>query len=152
LYLDSLTLFSHVEIGTDQVSTATAGRVTVVPKAYDLALWLIPRVNGFPRTQRFVLGDRIETAALDLLDLLVEAQFSREKRHLLHRANLVLVRLRHLVRLANDLHLLGARRYEHFSERVEEIGRMIGGWSRQQRARSAASAPEELREDVWSTL
>jgi hypothetical protein len=115
--------------------------VTVVPKAYDLVLWLIPRVNEFPRAQRFVLGERIESTALDLLDVLVEAQYRRDTVELLGRANLTLVRLRHLLRLANDLHLLGARRFEFVSERVEELGRMIGGWSRQQRGRAPANAP-----------
>jgi hypothetical protein len=47
----------------------------VVPRAFNLVLWLIPRVNEFPRAQRFVLGERIESTALDLLDVLVEAQY-----------------------------------------------------------------------------
>ncbi len=29
----------------------------IVTKAYDLALWLLPRVNDFPRSYRFILGD-----------------------------------------------------------------------------------------------
>ena len=121
-----------------QVGTAP---VPVVPKAYDLVLWLIPRVNEFPRAQRFVLGERIENAALDLLDVLVEAQYRRDKVELLGRANLTLVRLRHLLRLANDLHLLGARRFEFVSEKIEELGRMVGGWSRQQRGRAPVVRP-----------
>jgi hypothetical protein len=44
---------------TKQVGTAP---VTVVPKAYDLVLWLIPRVNEFPRAQRPVLGERTSAA------------------------------------------------------------------------------------------
>ena len=43
-----------------QVGTAP---VTVVPKAYDLVLWLIPRVNEFPRAQRPVLGERTPAAS-----------------------------------------------------------------------------------------
>jgi len=43
-----------------QVGTAP---VTVVPRAYDLVLWLIPRVNEFPRAQRFVLGERTPAAS-----------------------------------------------------------------------------------------
>jgi hypothetical protein len=38
-----------------QVGTAP---VTVVPRAYDLVLWLIPRVNEFSRALRPVLGER----------------------------------------------------------------------------------------------
>lgn len=34
-----------------------------IPKTYDLILWLIPRLKEFPRDQRFLLGDRIQSAA-----------------------------------------------------------------------------------------
>jgi hypothetical protein len=43
----------------------------VITKAYDLILWLVPRLKEFPRDQRFLLGDRLETAALDVLCLLI---------------------------------------------------------------------------------
>ena len=32
-------------------------------KAYQFVLWLIPTLDKFPRSQRFVLGDRIEKQA-----------------------------------------------------------------------------------------
>jgi hypothetical protein len=121
---------------------ATAG-VTIVPKVYDLILWLVPRVGEFPRAQRFLLGDRIQETALDLLDVLVEAQYRRQKLMLLAEANVKLTRLRHLLRLANDLHLLGARRYEYVAQHLEEIGRMIGGWTKQQQTVRSATPPEK---------
>jgi hypothetical protein len=31
----------------------------IVTKAYDFALWRHPRVQDFPRSSRFVLGDRL---------------------------------------------------------------------------------------------
>jgi len=43
-----------------QVGTAP---VTVVPRACDPVLWLIPRVNEFPRAQRPVLGERTPAAS-----------------------------------------------------------------------------------------
>jgi hypothetical protein len=63
-------------------------------------LWLIPTLEKFPRAQRFLLGDRIEVTALDVLERLIEATFSRERRGLLQQANLGLEKLRHLLRLA----------------------------------------------------
>jgi hypothetical protein len=70
---------------------------------YRFLLWLIPTLEKFPRGQRFLLGDRIENAALDTLDLLIQATYSRDRQALLHRANLGLERLRVLSRLAHDL-------------------------------------------------
>lgn len=34
-------------------------------KAYQFLVWLVPTVEKFPRSQRFLLGDRIQTMALD---------------------------------------------------------------------------------------
>ena len=44
--------------------------VQAVPKLYDVILWLMGRVEKFPRSQKFTLGDRIVNISLDTLDLL----------------------------------------------------------------------------------
>ena len=53
---------------------------------YDLLLWTIPTLAKFPRDQRYLLGERIETGLLDVLDDLVEANYTRSKEALLKRA------------------------------------------------------------------
>jgi hypothetical protein len=42
-------------------------------KTYQFMLWLMPTVEKFPRSQKFPLGDRMQGAALDILEGLVEA-------------------------------------------------------------------------------
>jgi 23S rRNA-intervening sequence protein len=106
-------------------------------KAYQFVLWLIPTLEKFPRGQRFLLGDRIETAALDVLEGLIEATYAREARTILARVNLLLEKLRHLVRLAKDLHYLDLRRYEFAARATDEIGRLVGGWMKAGRERDA---------------
>ena len=34
---------------------------------YRFMLWLVPTVEKFPRSQKFLLGDRIQSTALDVL-------------------------------------------------------------------------------------
>jgi len=102
----------------------------VIPKTYDLILWLIPRLKEFPRNQRFLLGDRIQSAALDVLCLLIEANYTQGRAGLLRSANLELEKLRYLVRLAHDLRYLNGRRYQHAAERIDEVGRLVGGWAK----------------------
>ena len=104
----------------------------IVTKAYDLACWLLPRVNDFPRSYRFVLGDRLIQVTLDLVEGLVEASHRRDKRHSLERASEQLNRLRFLVRLSKDLKLLTVNRYEYAARAMHEIGAMLGGWLKQQ--------------------
>ena len=97
-------------------------------KAYQFVLWLIPTVEQFPRAQKFLLGDRLQTTALDVLDGLIEATYSREAGPILRRVNLLLEKLRVLFRLAKDLKYVDLRRYEFVARAVDEIGRLVGGW------------------------
>ena len=39
---------------------------------YRFILWLVPAVERFPRNRKFLLGDRIQTTALDVLERLIE--------------------------------------------------------------------------------
>jgi four helix bundle protein len=112
----------------------TESEPVVVARMYDLVKRLVERINGFPRSQRFVLGDRLETSGLDVLSLLVEAAYTRDKRDLLQRANLELQKLRYLTRLAKDLRLLSGSQYEHAARLTNDVGMQVGGWLKQQRA------------------
>lgn len=46
---------------------------------YDYAKWLLEWVENFPKSQRFVLGQRLTGQAMDVLDLLVEASYARSR-------------------------------------------------------------------------
>ena len=100
-------------------------------------LWLIPTLDKFPRSQKFVLGDRIETIALDVLERLIEATYSRARENLLIQANLGIEKLRYLFRISSELHYLDLRRYEHAARALDEVGRMVGGWLKAHRATQA---------------
>jgi len=110
--------------------------VKVIQKLYEALVWYCQRVEKFPRSQRFVVGDRMETLLLDILDLLIEAKYTREPAELLMRANVALERLQYLTRLSVDLHLLSGRQYAFASELVDEIGRQVGGWLKAVRNRA----------------
>ena len=50
-----------------------------VQRCHELLLWLIPLLDRFPRRRRFTLGERLESRLLDILQLLVEAAYSKRK-------------------------------------------------------------------------
>jgi hypothetical protein len=74
-----------------------------------------------------VLGERIEHNLYGLLESLIQAKYTRERTTLLEQANLNLEILRFLVWLAKDLQCLRSNRYEIASQRIDEIGRLVGG-------------------------
>lgn len=102
--------------------------LAILEKTYELILWLYPAVNKFPKSQRFVLGQRIETAALAILEKIIAANQSRAKTAYLKKASTDLDILRYLVRLAKDLHFINLRQYEFAAQKINEIGKMLGGW------------------------
>ena len=104
---------------------------------YRFLLWLVPAVERFPRSQKFLLGDRIQRTALDVLESLIDATYTRQRGPHLARANLGLEKLRFLFRLAHDLRYLDLRRYEHAARCLDETGRSIGAWSKTHRARES---------------
>ena len=108
-----------------------AGETTLYVRAYDLTKWLIERGQRFPKNQRFVIGARLQTATLDLLDMVSLGLLQREDRpQRLRKADEALARIRIAVRLSRDLGVLSERQAEHAGREIAEVGRMLGGWRR----------------------
>jgi hypothetical protein len=115
---------------------------TAVEAHFQLLMWLIPTVEKFPRSQKFLLGDRIQASALDVLESLIEATYTRDRKGQLARANLGIEKLRFFFRLAVELHYLDRRRYQHAARTLDEVGRLIGGWAKAHAAARASEAGE----------
>jgi hypothetical protein len=109
------------------------GESPIFVKTYDLLLWLAGRVSQFPKQHRFRLAKRIEDAAFDFHERLLQAARSSSSRttmRLLLEADVELDKLRYYVRMAADpqLKLLTSRQYEHASRLIAEVGKLLGGW------------------------
>ena len=111
----------------------------VVQKAYDWALWILPKVEKFPKGYRFSIGQNLVTYSLDLLMNLVDATYQARNAAALGAAVRDVNRVRYLIRLSKDLKLLNLAGYEFASKGLDEIGRMTGGWWKSSRAAHEAS-------------
>jgi hypothetical protein len=96
---------------------------------------LLARTRKFPKAVRLTFTIRIDNLALDVLERIVEARWSRSKTATLKDASLQIEKLRVLCRIAHAEALLDHKGYEHVSRNLDEAGRMIGGWIKQQEAR-----------------
>ena len=118
---------------------ATSEPAIVVQKAYDWALWILPKVEKFPKGYRFSIGQNLVTYSLDLLMNLVDATYQARNAAALGAAVRDVNRVRYLIRLSKDLKLLNLASYEFASKGLDEIGRMTGGWWKSSRATNEAS-------------
>ena len=107
--------------------------LAIFEKNYELMLWLYPTINKFPKSQRFVLGQRIENSILQILEGIIEANQEVNKLVYLKRISVELDKLRILIRLSKDLKFVSIRQYEFAAEKVNEIGKMLGGWIKSSR-------------------
>jgi hypothetical protein len=73
---------------------------------YRFVVWLIPTLDKLPRSQRFLLGDRVQATALDVLERLIEATYSKARERSLGEANLGIEKLRFLFGICVDLRYL----------------------------------------------
>ena len=107
--------------------------MVIFTRTFDLLSWLIPQTLRFPRAQRFVVTRRLQDAALDFQERIIEANRvqGRERLGLLRRADADLDRLRLYLRLAVRWEWLSEGQYQHVSEMVKEIGALLGGWIKQ---------------------
>jgi hypothetical protein len=104
---------------------------------YQFLLWLGPLLEKFPKDKRFTLGDRIQNIALDILEELIEATYTRDRIQHLRRANLGIEKLRFLMRLAADLRVIDGRRCEFAARTLDEIGRSVGAWAKAHHAETS---------------
>ena len=102
----------------------------VILKTYDFLLWLLPKIESFPKHYKFSVGERLTANGLDLLTILLEAAYVREKESLLRRASTKVNIIRTRLRLAKDWRVLSIDAYGFSAGLVDEIGRMVGGWQK----------------------
>lgn len=117
------------------MAPSAAHDLPIIQKTYDLIKWYIPILNKLPRDHRFTLGERIIHGLYDLLEGLIVARYSRNKREQLEHLNHRLDLLRHQTRLLLDFHLMPTDRYEYVGKLLNDIGIELGGWIKQQTAR-----------------
>ena len=107
----------------------------IFSRLHDFLLWLLPQAVQFPRAYRFTLAERVQRHALALQETLIAAGLRPEGRaERLREADTQLAQLKQTLRLCKDLDLLTLAQYEHAAERLNEIGRLLGGWLKTARA------------------
>jgi hypothetical protein len=106
--------------------------MVIFTRTFDFITWLIPRLESFPRSQRFGVTKRLQDAALDFYETITEANNCRgvERRRLLDQADYHLDKVRFYLRLAVRWTWLNEGQYQHAARMVAEIGRLLGGWQK----------------------
>lgn len=102
----------------------------ILQKMYDFYLWFYPALGRYPKHEKFVLTTQTKETCVQIMTLIVKANKVRNRKPVLFEIDAELEKLRLLVRLAKDLKYLSIRKYGLVSQKLNEIGRLLGGWMR----------------------
>lgn len=102
----------------------------IAQKIYDMILYGNKALIQFPKSERYVLAADIKTSMYAMLRLCIVANKHYYKKTTLQDLDVELEVLRNLLRLASDpeTRYLPLKKYEVWSKKLDEIGKMLGGW------------------------
>jgi len=86
-----------------------------------------------PKTARYTLGEKIDRCFLEMMESIYTASFLQKEQKLIHlqEAMIKLDLLKFFLQITWEIKSLDTKKYILLSEQLEEIGRMLGGWTRQ---------------------
>lgn len=86
----------------------------------------------FPKVRRYTLGQKIDQITLDTIELVfkVNTYPKDQKSEVLQTISSKIDLLKILIRLAHDNKDLNNKAYLNLQEKLQEIGKMAGGWLR----------------------
>ena len=108
-----------------------AEELQIFVKWVEFLKWLLNTTDKFPKKVRFTFTTRIDNLALDVLEDIIECRYDRKARPAgLRKVNVKLEKLRVLLRICNEMKYLSNRHYEYASIHLNEVGNMVGGWTK----------------------
>ena len=84
----------------------------------------------FSKDHRYTLGFKIDSLFIGITEILYEAQYTsfKQKQSLLAKASLKIDILKFFLQILWEIGGIDNKKYAHLSENVAEVGKMIGGW------------------------
>ncbi|MDX2245134.1 MAG: diversity-generating retroelement protein Avd [Bacteroidia bacterium] len=97
---------------------------------YQTFSYILDRTEAIPKSARFSLAGRMADEAREVLEDILAAIYAHETEKLipLSRINLRLEKLRVFFRICFDRRYISEKQYGYISARIDEAGRMTGGW------------------------
>jgi len=87
----------------------------------------------FPKTSRYTLGEKIDSLFVEIIEYIVIASYlSRQKKlPYIKKGIIKLDVLKFFLQVAWEIKVLDNKKFIELSEKLLEIGRMLGGWNKQ---------------------
>lgn len=87
-------------------------------------------LKSFPRSEKYTLAEKIKNLIIESLVITLKSAYSSKdkKLPLLNKIDNRIFILKTLIRLAKETKSLDIKKYILLEEKLQEIGKMLGGW------------------------
>lgn len=85
-------------------------------------------VQQYPKSVKFTVGNHIIELMSEMADLTIEVKKKYTKKTTLQKLDIDKEKLMFFIRLSHDRKYISDGRYNEWSSKVSEIGKIIGGW------------------------
>ena len=111
--------------------------IPILKKTYELYSTFHEYRRVVSKADRFTVYERSENLIVDLIELFLEAGYTKSgnKSAILEKASVKLNTLRFFIRLMKETKVFDIKKYTILQEKIDEIGRMLGGWIRSEVSR-----------------
>ena len=97
---------------------------------YKTLKWCLDVTDHFPKSVRSTLTDRINNLALDILEDLIQAIYSKDRKPYLNQINLNIEKLRVFFQICHERQYINIKQWEYVVNSLNEAGNMVGGWKK----------------------
>lgn len=105
----------------------------IFQKSYDFYEFVYPILKNFPQSERFVMVQKIQECFLEFLSEILTARKASNKLYHLRKADRELEKVKVFFRLSRDLGFISSGQHTEISEKLVELGKMLGGWIESER-------------------
>ncbi len=105
-----------------------AEELKILQKIFDMMEYGYAALAQYPKSEKFALVTDIKRSMDTMLERAIEAQKKYYKKTTLQELDVEVMKLKAYLRLSQNLGFLPMKKYEIWSEKVVEIGKMLGGW------------------------
>ena len=120
----------HKDSSNNPIHTHTHTTPSIIQKFVSIYKLWDEFKNHFSKKHRYTLGSKIDQYFLEVIESLFTASCLNKEQKLpyLKKSGIKLDLLKFLLQISWELKVLDNKKYIILSEKLNEIGRMLGGW------------------------
>ena len=103
-------------------------KLVIRQKTTDMMKYAYPVLAQYPKSEKFSLCADIKRVMDQMLELIITAETKYFKKTTLQDLDIEIAKLKAYIHLSYDLKFISGHTFKVWSEKVVEIGKMLGGW------------------------